>query len=279
MEIVEQNKNMTGVFIILPILNESANIAELLDRIEAALAGRPSTIGILDDGSTDGTTEYVRERMNARPDAIHLIERKKTLPGCQRGSALNALMHWGLAHTSHDVFIELDGDLSHQPEEMPRGIELLSQGFDVVIASKYLGGSREIERHPGRRMVSAICSQMARTALDRKIHDYSNGYRFYSRRSAEVIARYETRNGGPIYLSEVMGIWLREGMRIAEFPSVYVGRQKGSSKVIARDIFKAASSLFVIACRYRLLGFPNAKGEGAELAGRGHAAESGARES
>jgi len=270
---------MTGVFIVLPILNESADIAELLDRIEAALAGRPFTIGILDDGSTDGTVEYIHERMNTRPGAIHLIERKKTLPGCQRGSALNALMHWGLAHTAHDIFIELDGDLSHQPEEMPRGIELLSQGFDVVIASKYLGGGREVERHPGRRVVSVICSQMARTALDRKIHDYSNGYRFYTRRAAQAIARHDTRNGGPIYLSEVMGIWLREGMRIAEFPSVYVGRRKGSSKVIARDIFKAASSLFVIACRYRLFGFPGAKGERAEPAGRGHAADSGVRES
>jgi len=53
----------TGVFILLPVLNEIDNIGPLLDRIGTALKGLRFTVGILDDGSTDGTIEYVRERM------------------------------------------------------------------------------------------------------------------------------------------------------------------------------------------------------------------------
>ena len=60
-----------GVFILLPVLNEIANIGPLLDRIGAALKGIRFTVGILDDGSTDGTIEYVRERMEHPGQDLH----------------------------------------------------------------------------------------------------------------------------------------------------------------------------------------------------------------
>src|SRR5579872_5247570 len=110
-----------GVFILLPVLNEAANIASLLDRIETALNGVPLTVGILDDGSTDGTIEYVRKRMQRPGHNLHLICRKKILRASQRGGALRTLMIWGLEHTAHEIFVEMDGDLSHRPEELRSG--------------------------------------------------------------------------------------------------------------------------------------------------------------
>src|SRR5947209_6881015 len=117
----------TSVFVLLPVLNEIANIELLLDRIELGLTGAPFTIGILDDGSKDGTVEYIRERMRRRDSHLHLICRKKTRRASQRGSALRLLMLWGLENTSHSVFIEMDGDLSHRPEELPDGIRFITE--------------------------------------------------------------------------------------------------------------------------------------------------------
>jgi dolichol-phosphate mannosyltransferase len=245
-----------GVFILLPVLNEVSNIGPLLDKIEAELSGVPLTVGILDDGSTDGTLEYLRERVRCSPDRLHLICRKKTLRASQRGSALRTLMEWGLKNTSHEIFIEMDGDLSHRPEELLEGIGLLTSGAsDVAIASKYVDGSAVVNRPWGRRMVSKLCSHAVRGLLSRKVRDYSNGYRFYTRAAAQLAADHIYRYGSPIYLSEILALWMRDGLRVAEFKSTYVGRNEGISKLRMADLVKAAIAIFEIAARYHLFGF------------------------
>ena len=179
-----------GVFILLPVLNEAANIGPLLDRIETTLKGISYTVGILDDGSTDGTVEYVRERMERPGHNLHLICRKKILRASQRGGALRTLMIWGLEHTAHEIFVEMDGDLSHRPEELRSGIGMLTQDrCDIAIASKYISGSAVINRPWGRLMVSKVCSYAVRSLLSTKVRDYSNGYRFYTRAAAQLAAR------------------------------------------------------------------------------------------
>lgn len=250
-----------GVFLLIPVLNEAANIGSLLDKIEAQLAGVHFTVGILDDGSTDGTLEYLQQRMKRVPYRLHLIGRQKTRRASQRGSALRALMLWGLEHTSHGVFIEMDGDLSHRPEEMTEGVRLIAEGYcDIAIASKYVDGSAVVNRSWGRRMVSKVCSYAVRSLISRKVRDYSNGYRFYTRAAAQLAAEHRYRYGSPIYLSEILALWMRCGLRIIEFKSLYVGRNEGLSKLRAADLVKAAIAVFEISARYHLLGFPRQSG-------------------
>lgn len=245
-----------GVFILLPVLNEIANIDELLRRIAAALPGVPYTIGIVDDGSTDGTVEDLQDRMRASGHHLHLICRKKTLRASQRGSALRTLMLWGLESTDHQAFVEIDGDLSHRPEELHTGIQLVSGGgFDVAIASKYRQGSQVVNRPAGRRLVSRLCSIAVGLLLSRRIRDYSNGFRFYTRAAARLAADHTYRYGSPIYLSEILALWMRHGLRIVEFPSTYVGRNEGVSKLRIADLLKAAVAIFEISLRYHVLGF------------------------
>jgi dolichol-phosphate mannosyltransferase len=244
------------VFILLPVLNEAANIAPLLDRIELSLKGIPFTVGILDDGSTDGTIEYVRKRMERPGHGLHLICRKKTLRASQRGGALRTLMLWGLEYTTHDIFVEMDGDLSHRPEELRAGVEMLTQDrCDIAIASKYIPGSAVINRPWGRLMVSKVCSYAVRSLLSTKVKDYSNGYRFYTRAAAQLAANHAYRYGSPIYLSEILALWMHFGLRVGEFNTVYVGRNEGVSKLRMADLVKAAIGIFEIASRYHALGF------------------------
>jgi dolichol-phosphate mannosyltransferase len=246
----------TGVFILLPVLNEIANIGPLLDQIETALKGIRFTVGILDDGSTDGTIEYVQERMERPGQSLHLIRRKKTLRASQRGGALRTLMLWGLEHTAHEIFIEMDGDLSHRPEELRDGIRMLTEGrYDIAIASKYVPGSAVVNRPWGRLLVSKLCSYAVRSLLSAKVRDYSNGYRFYTRAAARLAANHAYRYGSPIYLSEILALWLRSGLRVGEFKTVYVGRNEGVSKLRIADLVKAGIAIFEIAGRYHFGGF------------------------
>ena len=258
------------MYILLPVLNEIANIGTLLDKIEAELAGAPFLIGILDDGSTDGTVDYLRRRMQRPGHHLHLICRRKTYRASQRGSALRVLMLWGIENTSHQVFIEMDGDLSHRPEELPVGLALLREGAcDVAIASKYAPGSAVTNRPWGRRMVSRVCSFAVRSLISRSVRDYSNGFRFYTRAAAQLAAGRRYRYGSPIYLSEILALWLRHGLRIREFPSIYLGREEGVSKLRLTDLAKAAIASFEIAFRFHFTGFA--------VRTPGRASESGAR--
>lgn len=245
-----------GVFINLPVLNEAESVRQLLDRIHHALRGLEYTVCVVDDGSTDGTLEILARLIREQPHRLHLIQRRKTQRGCQRGAALHAALQWGLRETGHGIFVEMDGDLSHRPEELADGIKLVADGcVEIAIASKYLPGARVVSRPIGRRLFSRLCNFAVRIVISRRVSDYSNGFRFYSRRAAQLIAEHEIRYGNPIYLTEVMAIWLRHGVAVGEFPSLYVGRHEGLSKVRWGDFAKASLAAIEIALRYHLTGF------------------------
>jgi dolichol-phosphate mannosyltransferase len=245
-----------GVLILLPVLNERQNIEELLDRIDSALSGSSYTVCIVDDGSRDGTAEYIEARMQRPGNPIHLIKRVKKQHGSQRGGALYDALRWGLAGTTHEIFVEMDGDLSHRPEELAAGIKMIAGGgCDVAIASKYVTGSRVVNRPWARRMVSWICGLAVRAVISPRIRDYSNGYRFYSRKAAQFVASRAIRYTSPIYLTEVMALWLREGLRTGEFVTTYVGRNEGISKLRIIDLVKAAIAIFEVSVRYHFTGF------------------------
>lgn len=246
----------SSVCVLLPVLNESQNIEELLDRIEGALHNHPHTICVVDDGSRDGTIELLQARMQRSNHHLHLIRRVKRSRGSVRGSALYQSMLWGLGNPSHQIFVEIDGDLSHRPEELPKGIAMLVRGeCDIAIACKYLPGSLVTNRPWGRLMVSRVCSFAVGLLITPRVHDYSNGYRFYNRTAAELIVGHKIRYASPIYLTEVLALWLRKGMRIGEFPTTYIGRNEGVSKLRLIDLFKAAVAIFEVSFRYRISGF------------------------
>jgi dolichol-phosphate mannosyltransferase len=250
------------IIVVLPVLNEADNIARLVAGIRHVAAGlsRDLYICFIDDGSKDGTVEMIRETMTTSND-VHLIQRTKTSRGSQRGGALKAGIEYGLRHTNCGIFVEMDGDLSHSPVELLAGIELIDQNrCDVAIASKFLPGSVVTNRSVGRRFISYMASISVGTLITRKIKDYSNGYRFYSRAAAELLARHRLKYDTPIYLTEALALWLARGVRVIEFPSAYIGRNEGLSKLRWSDLLNASLASFEIAWRYHIVGFEPSPG-------------------
>ena len=240
----------------IPILNEIENIERLIAGVASSLQGYDYLLLIVDDGSTDGTLEYIHRAIAANPERIAVLKRKKIRHGCQRGAALLAGTKWALQNGDFDIFVEMDGDLSHRTEELPQGIEVIARGAaDIAVASKYIPGSRITGRSAGRTVISLICNFAVRTAIRWDIQDFSNGYRFYNRAAAELACAHVIRHGSPIYLTEVMAIWLKHGLKVLEIPGHYVGRNEGWSKVRLSDYVKASAGVMEIALRYRITGF------------------------
>lgn len=240
------------VCILLPVLNEASNIEALWQGIAGQFGDTPFTVCFVDDGSTDGTIEFLQALCERERGRVHVIRRRKMMRGSQRGSALLTALRWALEQPDVSYIVEMDGDLSHRAEEIPVGLGLITSGqYDVAIASKYRPGSAVVNRPFGRRAVSLVCNYAVRRLLTREISDYSNGFRFYSRRAGLAIAGSQIRYGSPIYLSEVMAIWLYDGFRVGEFDSTYVGRNEGLSKLRPLDLVKAAIGVCEIAWRYR----------------------------
>jgi dolichol-phosphate mannosyltransferase len=244
---------VSGIFIVLPTLNEVENIASMIDGIERALVGVPHHLCVVDDGSTDGTVAWVRGYLETEGSTLTLIERKKTSRGSQRGIAVWTGLKWGLEHTQCDVFVEMDADLSHRPEELHEGVRLIREGgANLAIASKYVPGGRTISRPWTRRALSRVANAAVRNLISPAVRDYSNGYRFYDRGAVEAICERPIRYGSPIYLTESLTRVLGRGLAVVEFPSTYVGRSEGLSKLRPIDLVKASVAAFDLALRFHL---------------------------
>jgi dolichol-phosphate mannosyltransferase len=247
-----------SVALCMPVLDDRDAIADVLPRLERVLASTPHTVAVVDGGSRDGTREWLAEWTAGHP-GTHVIDRPKTRPGCLRGDATRVGLLWLLDHGSHEVFIDIDADGAQPPEEIPAALAHLAAHpeCDVVVASKYANGSRVTGRAWTRRAGSRVYGALLRAGLGTSLGDCSNSFRFYRRRAAEVVAGAATRYDTPVFLAEMLAVWLAAGLRIDELPTRYEERDGGSSKVGLRDAvrgFAGAADVIVGARtgRYRI---------------------------
>jgi dolichol-phosphate mannosyltransferase len=235
----------------VPVLDERRVLGALLDDVTACLAGSRYTVCIVDDGSTDGTVALVEERAR-RDDRIVLLKHRKTGPGCRRGAASRAGMTWLLANTSHAVLSDVDADGANRPADLAPAAALLStHPADVVIASKYVPGAVVTGRPLARRAGSRAYNLALRALMGWQIHDYSSSFRLYRRDAALLLERFEPLHETPVYLVEMVAIWLSHGLRIVETPIVYRERSTGASKVLPGDFLRGAAGALGVGLAYR----------------------------
>ena len=239
------------VGVCVPVLDERDALGALLDDLARTFDGGRYTVCIVDDGSTDGTRDLVADRARSDP-RIHLLARTKTGPGCRRGGASRAGLAWLLENTAHTHFTDVDADGAHRPDEVVRALGLAARlGADAVIASKYVPGAVVTGRPLARRAGSRAYNLLLRGLLAPHLHDYSNTFRTYSRAAAELTLRYEPLFDTPVYMVEMVAIWLSHGLRVVEMPTTYVERRLGASKVVPADFVRGASGALRVGWAYR----------------------------
>ncbi|MDQ3043720.1 MAG: glycosyltransferase family 2 protein [Chloroflexota bacterium] len=199
--------------ILIPVLNEEGNLTELHRRLTAALTsiGLPYEILFVDDGSGDGTWTSITALRQADPQVRALRHRRNF------GKA-QALAN-GFAVANGDVIVTMDGDLQDDPNELPRFLSKLAEGFDVV------SGWKQRRQDPlGKTAPSRVFNWTVRTASGVPLHDFNCGYKAYRREAASSLRLYgELHRFTPVLAHA-------QGFRIAELPVTHHPRRWGTSK-------------------------------------------------
>ena len=163
------------LFIVLPAYNEAPALELLLPRMLEALQGYPFRILVVDDGSYDHTAQVASRYQGQGVDLVR-HGRNKGL-----GEALYSGFAAALRDSDEeDVIITMDADNTHGPELIPAMAERISQGLDIVVASRFAAGGRQVGLPLYRRLLSRCAGMLMALFFPLPgIRDYSSGYRAY----------------------------------------------------------------------------------------------------
>jgi apolipoprotein N-acyltransferase len=217
--------------VILPTYNERATIGAVLDGLSATEADLD--LLVVDDGSPDGTGEIVRKRSESDPHVL-LVERP-------RKSGLASAYALGFDRAiaeGYDLAVEMDSDLSHRPEELPRLLEA-AQRHHAVIGSRYIPGGSVTNWSRSRLALSKAGNLYARFCLGFDVHDATSGFRVYRREALEeIIAAPITSDGYGFQIELIYRAW-NLGLSVGEAPISFREREHGQSKISRRIVVEA----------------------------------------
>ena len=218
--------------IVTPTYNEHENLPRFVGLVRAAAPD--ADMMIVDDASPDGTGE-IADDLASRDGKIHVIHRPGKLG---LGTAYVDAFRWGLQR-GYDRFLEMDADLSHDPNDLPKLFRALDDGADVVIGSRNVAGGGVEGWGPGRNVLSKGGSLYARTILGLGVRDLTAGFKAFTRRALEAIGLEDIRSNGYSFQIEMTYRAHLRGMKIVEVPVVFVDRRVGHSKMNRRIFMEA----------------------------------------
>lgn len=231
------NDEIEWVLVVIPTYNEVENLPVVLERLHAAAPTVHALV--VDDGSPDGTGELADELARDR-DWLHVMHRtaKQGL-----GAAYVAGMGWGLKK-GYEAIVEMDADLSHRPEDVPRLVRELDHA-DVVLGSRWVSGGG-VQNWPWRReLLSRGGNAYAQLALGLPLRDATGGFRAYRRRALVDIDLPSVASQGYCFQVELAFRAIRAGMSVTELPIRFVDRERGQSKMTGSIVTESMRRLTV----------------------------------
>jgi len=224
---------MEKVVMIIPTYNERGNIEPLVDILQKVFKKVPSQwemhILFVDDSSPDGTADIVRKKMEKFGN-VHLFLNKEKVG---LGGAYMKGMTYAIAELKADVIFEFDADFQHDPELIPNFLKKIENGADLVLGSRYMKGG-SIPRYWGlmRKILSVGGNFYIRTLmLDRKIHDWTTGYRALRPWVFEKVKGKITELKTYTFQISFLYYARQVDAKIAEVPLNFAERRWGESKM------------------------------------------------
>lgn len=165
-------------FVMLPAYNEADGLPSLLQKIKQVFAsnGQPYHVIVVDDASSDDTSEVAISASSEMPLTLVRHLKNQNLPGALRSGMTKAIE----LGTSGDVIVTMDGDDTHPPGSINCLLQKISEGYDVVAASRYQIGSRVMGVPFFRVLMTWGARMLFRVAMPIPgVRDYTCGYRAY----------------------------------------------------------------------------------------------------
>ena len=209
--------------VVLPTYNERESLGKIVPRILAQ--DESLDLLIVDDASPDGTGELA-DRLASESGRISVLHRDEKLG---LGSAYLAGFTVGLRQ-GYDYLIEMDADLSHDPEHLTDFLDAI-QSHDLVVGSRYLRGVNVINWPMSRLLLSYFANKYARWVTGLRLTDSTSGFKCFRRRVLEALAFDRVASTGYAFQIEMNYRAWKAGFDVSEIPIVFVERHEGESKM------------------------------------------------
>ena len=227
--------------IVVPTFNEAENIGVFLKRVDAVRNNqlKDYTVDILlvDDESPDGTLHIAR---NLGLENFYFLSNPEK---AGLGRAYIQGFIWGLSR-GYDFFVEMDADLSHEPEQLSRLI-LEAGNNRIVIGTRWMPGGTVVNWPIHRRALSKIGTLYADKALGLRARDVTSGFRVLPKEFIRILDFSNIESKGYSFQIEIAARAIRAGFELVEVPITFTERQAGRSKmspqIALEAVFKVTS--------------------------------------
>ena len=219
--------------VIVPTYNERENLPALVKKIFSL----PVKVDLLivDDNSPDGTGQLADDLVKQYP-GMHVLHR---LEKNGLGRAYIAGFKWALER-EYEFVMEMDGDFSHNPEEIPSFITAaIEQDADCVIGSRYSKGIRVINWPLKRLVLSMGAGLYVRVITGLPLSDPTGGFKLFRRRALQSLDLDAVESNGYSFQIELSHKLWRRGGKIVETPITFLDRFHGSSKMSKKIVREA----------------------------------------
>ncbi len=216
----------------MPTYMEKDTLPVVLTKV---LTQELADILVIDDNSPDGTAQIAVD-WASRNRRVHVMNRPGKLG---LGTAYLAGFLWGIDR-GYDCFVEMDSDMSHNPLDLPRFLDEIEKGADLVIGSRYMRGTISVVGWDFKRLILSKSGNLyASRILGMELSDITSGYRAFSRNALENIELGGIHSEGYAFQIEMAYMAWRSGLRVVEVPIIFTERASGSSKM-SRHIIREA---------------------------------------
>ncbi|MBI3379782.1 glycosyltransferase [Candidatus Gottesmanbacteria bacterium] len=216
---------------IIPTFNEKENIGKMIEALEALEKEKKwdADILIVDDHSPDGTAEEVK-KYQGRFSNVHLLLKKKE----GLGRALIMGYEYAIEKLHADVVIPNDADFQWDPQDMPKLISKIQEGYDVVVASRHVSGGKVIGWNWFRKLNHEISNTFLAwwVAGVHEVVDHAGNFKAIRVKGIlDKVALSKMKNSGFSFQLHVLYELSKTGARFTEVPSIFKERKFGKSKI------------------------------------------------
>ncbi|MBV8894048.1 MAG: glycosyltransferase family 2 protein [Acidobacteria bacterium] len=226
--------------IVVPLHNEQENVTDLYDRLKAVMEmqGESFEILLVDDGSRDHTFALLRE--------IAAVDSRITVVKLRRNFGQTSALAAGFDHARGEYIIAMDGDLQHDPADIPVFLEKLNEGYDIVSGWR----TRRIDNLWLRRIPSRCANWLMAKLSGVEIHDFGTTFKAYRHDILQQVPLY-----GELHrFIPALASW--HGASICEVPIRNIKREKGASHYGISRTFRVFFDLITIRFLLKYLSRP-----------------------